>query len=431
MTTSTQVTTAAQQDVLTMEQALKLKGKKAIDFFCNIDNVQPLIDFVKKEALSQVPDLTTKKGRDAIGTNARKVSSSKKLLEDAVKAATTDAQLIVDNGKSVKKHVAESLEQVRKDVLKPRDEWKAEQERIEQERISAIRERINNITALGNVTGKEDKDELGIKIDAIKAMDVSDGFGELTQEAVQAKESAIQNLNDAVSAIIQKEIEEENARKLAEEQEKLAAQQRDTEITARIQKLQGIPFAMFNSTAKEVQDKLDALNKHKPTAEDFGERHQEAVTAFDGVVDNLTQLLGQKQQMEAMQAQQEDKVIVDAVVEDIKQEPGAFELPESEQAVFNDVIADAQASGTGAMIVSEEGVKHVPQEDIKHEACTSSVKSDTCRGCPDCPGKVEAIPMDETEKAKEKIKSLMPTQYSAYIDNYLAGDFAYHLAKLL
>ncbi len=70
-------------------------------------------------------------------------------------------------------------------------------------------------------------------------------------------------------------------------------------------------------------------------------------------------------------------------------------------------------------------------EHKKHEACTDTVKSDTCRGCPDCPGKVEVLRQDETDKAREKVKSVMPSQYHAYIDNYLAGDFAYHLAKLL
>jgi len=39
--------------------------------------------------------------------------------------------------------------------------------------------------------------------------------------------------------------------------------------------------------------------------------------------------------------------------------------------------------------------------------------------------------INETDIAREKIKSLMPPQYHFYIDNELAGDFAFQLAKIL
>lgn len=360
MTTGTQVTEAAK----TIDQALALKGNKAIKFWSDKDSVQPLIDFVVSEADAQVPDVTTDKGRKAIGTNARAISSSKTLLVDAIDASTKAAQLIVDNGKAVKKHVGETLDAKRKEVLKPRDDWKEEQALLEQERVDGIRDRITNIGAIATLQGTESKEELAGIIDALEAMDVSEGFEEFTQEAMKVKQEAIGTIHTAVNVLVQKEIDEQARIEREQEQAELAAEQKRLRIGERIMKLQQIPMTMFQSTAEEVSDKIHSLNTHQPTVEDFEDRHGEAMTAFNGVIANLDMLLQQKQQAEEAQRiideAAEKKLAEEAAAQEPVQEPvqepqpsdtlerlpvednAPFMLDEEDEAVFNDVVADAK-----------------------------------------------------------------------------------------
>ena len=398
MTTSTQVTEAAKTDVVTMETALKLKGRKAIDFFCNEENVNPLIDFVIAEANALVPDVSTDKGRKAIGSNAMNISKSRKLLEEAISSATKEAQETVNRGKAVKKKVVEQLNEKRKEILKPRDEWEAEQERIEQKRVKGIQDRIANISNLAILRGSEDKDELGVLIDAIEAMDVSEGFEEFSGDAAKAKSDALNIINNAVTALVQAEMEEQARIEREQEQAKLEAERKQVEITGRIQKLQAIPMAMFQSTAEEVSDKIDSLNTHQPTVEDFEDRHGEAMTAFNGVIANLDMLLQQKQQAEEAQRiideAAEKKLAEEAAAQEPVQEPvqepqpsdtlerlpeednAPFMLDKEDEAVFNDVIADAHNVGTGSVMVTDESVMHIPQDEIRKSPLEMDAEND-------------------------------------------------------
>ena len=398
MTTGTQVTEAAKTDVVTMETALKLKGKKAIDFFCTEENVQPLVDFVISESDALVPDTSTKKGRDAIGSNALKVSKSRKALEDAISNATKDAQVIVTNGKEVKKSVTQQLNDHREKILQPRVEWQAEQDRIEQERVDGIRDRITNIGAIATLQGTESKEELAGIISALEAMDVSEGFEEFTQEAMKVKQEAIGTIHTAVNVLVQKEIDEQARIEREQEQAELAAEQKRLRIGERIMKLQQIPMTMFQSTAEEVKAKIESLNAHQPTVEDFEDRHGEAMTAFNGVIANLDMLLQQKQQAEEAQRiideAAEKKLAEEAAAQEPVQEPvqepqpsdtlerlpeednAPFMLDKEDEAVFNDVIADAHHVGTGSMMVTDEGVKHIPQDEIRKSPLEMDAEND-------------------------------------------------------
>ncbi|WLP44734.1 hypothetical protein Q7A27_18985 [Raoultella ornithinolytica] len=51
-----------------------IEKKNAMAVFTNNDQLDPLIEAIEKEARSLVPDVTTKKGRDAIASMAHKVA---------------------------------------------------------------------------------------------------------------------------------------------------------------------------------------------------------------------------------------------------------------------------------------------------------------------------------------------------------------------
>ena len=123
---------ADKNEMVTFDQAIQLKGRKAIDFFSNQENLTPLIEFVQKEANSVVPDVKTKKGRTAIGSTARKVSQSRKLLTDAIDSSVSEMEAKVKVAKQSSEYVTEELNQTRDAVLEIRKTWQAEQDLIEE-----------------------------------------------------------------------------------------------------------------------------------------------------------------------------------------------------------------------------------------------------------------------------------------------------------
>ncbi|USD64238.1 hypothetical protein [Vibrio sp. SCSIO 43136] len=283
--------------ITTFDQATALTGKKAIDFFSVKENVLPLIAQVKEEALSLVPNVSTKKGRDEIGSTALKVSKSRTALTEAIDKSVADMKSKVQCANEVKKFVASELNSVREEVLKPRNEWKAEQDRIEAERVASIKGRITNIESLGQFNASDSKEDLASKIDALEAMDVSEGFEEFTADAASAISSAVKVLNDRILKII----EEEKAR---EQDRLLEAERQKSRIQERLNNLAQIPLGLMGKHSSEIQRKIDSLKGFDVPVDEFGERTEEAKASLANVLVQLEMMLGQAKQLETIQAQQ-------------------------------------------------------------------------------------------------------------------------------
>ncbi|MFX6114679.1 hypothetical protein ABTF34_18285, partial [Acinetobacter baumannii] len=72
---------------------------------------------------SHVPDVSTKKGRDAIGSLALKISKSKTLIEKCGKELVAEhkAQIKVIDDDRIS--IVKKLDLLRNEVLAPRDAW--------------------------------------------------------------------------------------------------------------------------------------------------------------------------------------------------------------------------------------------------------------------------------------------------------------------
>lgn len=92
-----------------------------------------------RELAKEVPDVTTKKGRDRIGSLARSVGVSKKAIENPGRAYLKHLKELVKPAEGELKRFVDECDDISKSILKPRVEWEAEQERLklEAERIAA------------------------------------------------------------------------------------------------------------------------------------------------------------------------------------------------------------------------------------------------------------------------------------------------------
>ncbi|HCI9782080.1 TPA: hypothetical protein NQE86_005341, partial [Klebsiella pneumoniae] len=116
-----------------------IEKKNAMAVFTNNDQLDPLIEAIEKEARSLVPDVTTKKGRDAIASMAHKVARSKTYIDNAGKGLVAELKALPKQIDESRRVVRERLDALKDEVRRPLTEWEAEQERIKaEEAINAL-----------------------------------------------------------------------------------------------------------------------------------------------------------------------------------------------------------------------------------------------------------------------------------------------------
>lgn len=110
-----------------------IEKTNALTVFTSQEQLDPLIEAIEKEARSLVPDLSTKKGRDAIASMAHKVARSKTYIDNAGKDLVAELKALPKQIDESRRLVRERLDALKDEVRRPLTEWEAEQERIKAE----------------------------------------------------------------------------------------------------------------------------------------------------------------------------------------------------------------------------------------------------------------------------------------------------------
>ncbi|HEA0583147.1 TPA: hypothetical protein RVA66_001018 [Escherichia coli] len=193
-----------------------IEKKNAMAVFTNNDQLDPLIEAIEKEARSLVPDVTTKKGRDAIASMAHKVARSKTYIDNAGKALVAELKALPKQIDESRRVVRERLDALKDEVRRPLTEWEAEQERIKAE------EAMNALHVEALAMNEEFDRQLAARIesDHEMALLMNDAFDR--EQADKADEAERQRI-----------AREEEIKRLAEEKAKReAAEQAQREIDA-------------------------------------------------------------------------------------------------------------------------------------------------------------------------------------------------------
>lgn len=148
-----------------------------------------LFERIAQEARSHVPDVTTKKGRDQIGSLAMKVSKSKTFIEKCGKelVAEQKAQIkLIDDDRiaTVKK-----FDELRNEILAPRDAW----EQAEKDRVAKHEEAIQFIK---NHAPTVDATALKLKgdIEFLENLSIGPQYEEYEEQAKLAKFETLEAL---------------------------------------------------------------------------------------------------------------------------------------------------------------------------------------------------------------------------------------------
>ena len=110
-----------------------IEKQNAMAVFTTKEQLDPIIEEIEKEARSLVPDVSTRKGRDAIASMAHKVARSKTYIDNAGKDLVAELKALPKQIDESRRIVRERLDALKDEVRRPLTEWEAEQERIKAE----------------------------------------------------------------------------------------------------------------------------------------------------------------------------------------------------------------------------------------------------------------------------------------------------------
>ncbi|HBW9954648.1 TPA: hypothetical protein MFX73_04455 [Klebsiella pneumoniae] len=228
-----------------------IEKKNAMAVFTNNDQLDPLIEAIEKEARSLVPDVTTKKGRDAIASMAHKVARSKTYIDNAGKDLVAELKALPKQIDESRRVVRERLDALKDEVRRPLTEWEAEQERIKSE------EAMNVMHAEALAMNEEFDRQLAARIesDHEMALLMNDAFDreqaekkaeaerqriareeEIKRQAEEkAKREAVEQAQREIDAAAAREREAILAKERAEREQREAAERAEREKQAAVE----------------------------------------------------------------------------------------------------------------------------------------------------------------------------------------------------
>ncbi|HGP0866673.1 TPA: hypothetical protein ACLFOW_004347 [Yersinia enterocolitica] len=220
-----------------------------------------------REMTREVPDVTTKKGRDRIGSIARMIGSSKKAVEEPGRDYLRSLKDPIKPAEKELKRFVDECDDIRDAFLKPRIEWEAEQERLAAESAyAAMWQEAHEMDARFTIERAE-KLAAEIEVAHEMALLMNDAFDRDAKE----KAEEVERLRKAHEEFIANEAAEK-AKREAEEKAKRdieAAEQRERDAKLAQERAE-----------REKMEATELVERNRIAAEQKAEREkQEAIAA--------------------------------------------------------------------------------------------------------------------------------------------------------
>ena len=251
------------REIKKMKNELQVIEQNAIaQAYAKRGGTDELFDRIAQEARSFVPDVTTKKGRDAIGSLAMKVSKSKTLIEKCGKelVAEQKAQIkLIDDDRIA---IVKKFDALRDEILAPRDAWeKAEEDRVKKHQDAIIGIKMP-ADLLQNHPTEWTSENIKVAINDLENVCIDSSFEEFEQEAKLAKFETLEKLRTALVAREKYEAEQAELERLRKEQLEREQRERDERIAK-----EAADKARIEAEAKALAEKQRFEREQKEQAE--------------------------------------------------------------------------------------------------------------------------------------------------------------------
>lgn len=250
--------------------SIVIEAKNALAVFTQPDHIESILQQVEKEVNSFVPDVSTKKGRDAIASLGLKVAKTKTYLDGLGKDLVTEYKEVPKKIDASRKTVRDRLDALKEKVLLPKLEFEAEQERLklEAERIaaeeaySAMWHEAHDMDAVITIRIAE-KAAAKKEADHEMALLMNDAFDRAQADKKAEDERLQKERDDRIAAEAAAKVKWDAD--LAAQQEREASARREAELKLQAEQADRDRIAL---ALKAEQDKKDAIAKAEREKQD-------------------------------------------------------------------------------------------------------------------------------------------------------------------
>ena len=304
--------------------------------------LDPYLAKIKEELDAFVPDVSTKKGRDAIASIAYKVAKGKTALDNIGKDLVAELKDVPRKIDAERKRMRDLLDQWKDEVRKPLTDW----EEAEAAREARHKAGIEWFNLRANEHHDLDLQELRASLAEVDAKAVNQSWEEFEAEAHRAKAKALDALTAAVAARERYEAEQAELAKLRAEA--AAREQKDRE--ERIAR-EAVERAQREAEAK-AQAEREAAIKREAEAKAAAERRElELRLAAERAEREKAEALRREQQAKADAERREAEAVaaeqrrVAAIAEAEAKEAKRREADKAHKTAVNRAALDAFVAG--------------------------------------------------------------------------------------
>ncbi len=249
-----------------------IEKSSAMAVFTNNEQLDPIIEKIEKEARSLVPDVSTKKGRDAIASMAHKVARSKTYIDNAGKDLVAELKALPKKIDESRRIARERLDALKDEVRRPLTEWEAEQERIKAEEAAKIkaeedRKKFESDHEIALLMNDAFDRELAEKKAEAERQRIAHEEELKRQAAEQAKREAEEKAADELAAAKKREEDAIAARAQAELLAKQAKERAEQEAKDAAAKAEAEKKAAIEAEKRKAQEEADRIKREAEAKE--------------------------------------------------------------------------------------------------------------------------------------------------------------------
>jgi hypothetical protein len=208
------------------ELAVVPPKETALQVYQVANGLDPYLKKIRDEIDAFVPDITTRKGREAIASIAYKVARSKTALDNVGKDLVADLKEIPKKIDAERKRMRDTLDIWQEEVRRPLNEWQA----AEDARVDGHNNAIAHLKLHAEALEGINAEDLADRITKVEAVALSEQWEEFEAEAARAKDDSLKVLRAALATRQQYEAEQAELDRLRAEAEARAQKEREERI---------------------------------------------------------------------------------------------------------------------------------------------------------------------------------------------------------
>lgn len=235
----------------------------ALQVYSTANGLDPFLRKIREEIDSFVPDVATRKGREAIASIAYKVARSKTALDNVGKELVAELKEVPKKIDAERKRMRDLLDGWQAEVRQPLTEWEQREEMRKAKHQAGI-DQINLRLECRDL----DSTELKANIEWLEGLSIGQNWEEFETEAARSKDKALAALREALVAREKYEAEQAELERLRAEAAAREQKEREERIAREAAEAERL------AAERRAQEERDAAARREAESKAAAERRE-------------------------------------------------------------------------------------------------------------------------------------------------------------